>query len=49
MCSPPWLIEPVRLSFAGEHTAPEMGALMEGALRSGVRAARMMGEPPARP
>ena len=28
------------LRFAGEHTAPEKGALMEGALRSGVRAAR---------
>ena len=27
------------LAFAGEHTAPELGALMEGAIRSGRRAA----------
>ena len=34
------LAEPVgRLAFAGEHTAGEWHALMEGALRSGVRAA----------
>jgi monoamine oxidase len=35
------LAEPVgRLAFAGEHTAGEWHGLMEGALRSGVRAAR---------
>jgi monoamine oxidase len=34
------LAEPVGpLAFAGEHTAGEWHALMEGALRSGVRAA----------
>lgn len=32
------------LSFAGEHTAGEMGALMEGAIRSGLRAATTFGE-----
>ena len=37
----PALLEPVGpLSFAGEHTAGEWHALMEGALRSGIRAAR---------
>jgi monoamine oxidase len=34
------LAEPVGpLAFAGEHTAGEWHALMEGALRSGLRAA----------
>jgi len=31
------------LRFAGEHTAGAFGGLMEGALRSGVRAARQVG------
>ena len=34
------LVEPVGpLHFAGEHTAGEYASLMEGALRSGLRAA----------
>jgi monoamine oxidase len=37
------LIEPLgRLAFAGEHTAGEYHALMEGAIRSGRRAARLL-------
>jgi monoamine oxidase len=31
-----------RLAFAGEHTAGEYHALMEGAIRSGRRAARLL-------
>ena len=36
------------LHFAGEHTAGEWHALMEGALRSGYRAAAELTEPPVR-
>jgi monoamine oxidase len=37
-----------RLTFAGEHTAGPWHGLMEGALRSGVRAARdLLGRPPS--
>ncbi len=32
-----------RLSFAGEHLAPELGGLMEGAIRSGRHAAERIG------
>jgi monoamine oxidase len=39
------LAEPCRpLHFAGEHTAGEWHALMEGALRSGYRAAAEISE-----
>jgi monoamine oxidase len=34
--------------FAGEHTAGEWHALMEGALRSGYRAAAEITKPPMR-
>jgi monoamine oxidase len=34
-----------RLHFAGEHTAGAWAGLMEGALRSGLRAAREIAEP----
>ena len=37
------LVEPVGpLHFAGEHTAGEFASLMEGALRSGLRAAQQI-------
>jgi monoamine oxidase len=37
-----------RLAFAGEHTAGEWHGLMEGALRSGQRAARELMDRTAR-
>jgi monoamine oxidase len=40
------LIEPVGpIAFAGEHTAAAFHALMEGAIRSGRRAARQLLQP----